>query len=78
MRYESLKNGYIDDLELALTASEPYSLRVRSSSRVGFLDFEVNAKRLNKLAAGLRAKGWTAPEITSKTNPDYFFQNQGR
>ena len=78
VRYESLKNGYIDDVELALSDSAPYALRVRSSSRVGFLDFNVNEKRLNRLAADLRARGWTAPEITAKTHPDYFAQNAGR
>ena len=78
VRYESLKNGYIDDVELALSDQQPYVLRVRSSSRVGFLDFNVNEKRLNRLAADLRARGWTAPEITAKTHPDYFAQNAGR
>ena len=78
VRYESLKNGYIDDLELALSDNAPYVLRVRSSSRVGFLDFNVNEKRLNRLAADLRARGWTVPEITAKTHPDYFAQNAGR
>ena len=78
VRYESLKNGYIDDVELALSENAPYVLRVRSSSRVGFLDFNVNEKRLNRLAADLRARGWAAPEITAKTHPDYFAQNAGR
>ena len=78
VRYESLKNGYIDDVEFALSDSAPYVLRVRSSSRVGFLDFNVNQKRLNRLAADLRARGWTVPEITAKTHPDYFAQNAGR
>ena len=36
--YESLKNGYIDDLEV-LVAADGKSAQVRSSSRVGFLDF---------------------------------------
>ena len=78
VRYESLKNGYIDDVELALSDNAPYVLRVRSSSRVGFLDFNVNAKRLNRLAADLRARGWAVPEISAKTHPDYFAQNAGR
>eukprot|EP00629_Pelagomonadales_sp_RCC1024_P004049 CAMPEP_0119266448 /NCGR_PEP_ID=MMETSP1329-20130426/4935_1 /TAXON_ID=114041 /ORGANISM="Genus nov. species nov., Strain RCC1024" /LENGTH=277 /DNA_ID=CAMNT_0007266327 /DNA_START=70 /DNA_END=900 /DNA_ORIENTATION=+ len=68
VRYESLKNGYIDDLELALSDAEPYVLRARSSSRVGFLDFEVNAKRLNRLGADLKARGWATAEITPKTH----------
>ena len=33
---------------------------VRSASRVGDSDFGVNGKRLNYIAAGLRAKGWEA------------------
>ena len=45
---------------------------VRSSSRVGFTDFGVNAARLNYLAARLREQGWTIAEITSKGYPDYF------
>jgi len=78
VRYESLKNGYIDDVELALSDQAPYALRVRSSSRVGFLDYNVNEKRLNRLAADLRGRGWSAPEITAKAHPDYFAQNAGR
>ena len=78
VRYESLKNGYIDDLELALSHTTPYVLRVRSASRVGFLDFEVNAKRLNKISADLRAAGWDAPAITPKTHGAYFAQNAAR
>ena len=78
VRFESLKNGYVGDLELALTHTQPYELRVRSSSRVGFLDFEVNAKRLNKISADLRAAGWDAPQITPKTHGAYFAQNAER
>ena len=52
--FESLKNGYIDDLELAVVEGGAKVL-VRSSSRVGFLDFGVNAKRLNFLSSKLRA-----------------------
>ena len=75
--FESLKNGYIDDLELAVVEGGAKVL-VRSSSRVGFLDFGVNAKRLNFLSSKLRAAGWTAPEINAKTHPDYFVQNYGK
>ena len=77
VQFESLKNGYIDDLELAVT-DDGAKVQVRSSSRVGFLDFGVNAKRLNFLSAKLRAAGWDAKEITSKTHPDYFLQNFGK
>lgn len=46
--------------------------QVRSSSRLGFLDLGVNAKRLNWISKALRAKGWTAPAITRDTHSDYF------
>lgn len=71
--FESLKNGYYDDVEFALT--ENNDLNVRSSSRVGYLDFQVNAKRLNYISAKLRALGWDAPAITPTTHPDYFEKN---
>lgn len=81
-QFEALKNGYVDDLEFALTPGEGgdgdvLELQVRSSSRVGFLDAGVNAKRLNFLALQLRAKGWDVLEITRKSHPDYFIQNYG-
>ena len=78
VRFESLKNGYVDDVELALTDAAPFALRVRSASRVGYLDYGVNAKRLNRLAADLRARGWDAPDVTPKTHPGYFAQNDAR
>lgn len=62
--------GFIDDVEFAVGATG--EVQVRSSSRVGYLDFQVNAKRLNWIAARLRSKGWIAAEITKKTHPDYF------
>jgi len=51
---------FVDDLEIAVGDS---SVDYRSSSRVGDSDFGVNAKRLNYLAAELRAKGWNAPGV---------------
>lgn len=71
-QFESLKKGYVDDLEIALGDR---GLLVRSSSRVGYSDRGVNAKRLNALASCLREKGWNAPEITASTHPDYFALN---
>jgi hypothetical protein len=47
-------------------------LQVRSSSRLGFLDLGVHAKRLNWISAQLRAKGWSAPKITAADYPEYF------
>ena len=71
VQFEALKKGYIDDVEFATRPDG--TVQVRSSSRVGTTDFGVNAKRLNCIAATLRAKGWTIDEISPKTHPDYFY-----
>jgi uncharacterized protein (DUF1499 family) len=71
VQYESLKSGFIDDVEFALVG-ESGEVQVRSSSRLGYLDFNVNAIRLNWLSGKLRAKGWSAPAITKATHPSYF------
>ena len=64
--------GFIDDVEFAVGAA---GVQVRSASRVGKIDFLVNAKRLNLISERLRANGWTAPAITQmKTHPEYFRQ----
>ena len=68
----SASQGFIDDVEFAMDATG--AVQVRSASRVGKLDFFVNAKRLNLLSEPLRAKGWTAPAISQKTHPEYFRQ----
>mmetsp|Transcript_24414 Transcript_24414/g.57279 ORF Transcript_24414/g.57279 Transcript_24414/m.57279 type:complete len:249 (-) Transcript_24414:59-805(-) len=74
-QFEALKNGYIDDLELAVVPGKE-GVQVRSSSRVGYLDFGVNAKRLNYLAKALREKGWNAEGVDLKTtHVDYATQN---
>eukprot|EP00617_Octactis_speculum_P021554 CAMPEP_0185753412 /NCGR_PEP_ID=MMETSP1174-20130828/12139_1 /TAXON_ID=35687 /ORGANISM="Dictyocha speculum, Strain CCMP1381" /LENGTH=130 /DNA_ID=CAMNT_0028431239 /DNA_START=33 /DNA_END=422 /DNA_ORIENTATION=- len=69
VQFESLKHGFIDDVEFVVTNGE---VQVRSSSRLGFLDLGVNAKRLNWISAELRAKSWTAAAITRADYPDYF------
>ena len=69
VQFESLKWGFIDDVEFAVNDGV---VQVRSSSRLGFLDLGVNAKRLNWISAELRAKGWTAAAITRAEYPDYF------
>ena len=75
VQFEALKNGYIDDLELAVVPGKE-GVQVRSSSRVGYLDFGVNAKRLNYLAKALREKGWNAEGVDLKTaHVDYATQN---
>ena len=60
------------DVEFAVAGDE---VQVRSSSRLGYLDFGVNAKRLNWIAGDLRKKGWRAEQITKATHPDYFAEN---
>lgn len=76
-QFESLKNGYIDDVEFAfIDGAGPRAVQVRSSSRLGYLDFGVNAKRLNYIAKDLRAKGWTAPGVDLETHRNYAIQNE--
>lgn len=70
-QFESLKKGYIDDVEFAV-AKGTDGIQVRSASRVGNTDFGVNAIRLNSLASQLRDKGWTIDEITENSHRDYW------
>lgn len=77
VQFESLKNGYIDDLELAyIDGMGDRSVQVRSSSRLGYLDYGVNAKRLNYIAKALRTKGWDAKGVDLETHVNYAIQNQ--
>jgi len=72
-QFESMKKGYIDDLEFAISSSpNGNEILVRSASRVGFTDFGVNAIRLNYLANGLRKRGWIIEEITPESHRDYW------
>jgi uncharacterized protein (DUF1499 family) len=89
VQFESLKNGYVDDLELAFIDSGSGSrggngdedttannaIQVRSSSRLGYLDFGVNAKRINYLAMKLRSKGWDAPGVEFERHKGYAEEN---
>lgn len=78
-QFESLRQGYIDDVEWALApGSDAPAVQVRSSSRLGYLDFGVNGLRLNAISKELRARGWTAPEITPKSHPQYWGANSPR
>jgi uncharacterized protein (DUF1499 family) len=74
VQFESLKNGYVDDFELA-TVGDDNAVQVRSSSRLGYLDFGVNAKRINYLAKALREKGWDAPGVPIETHSYYSGSN---
>ncbi len=77
VQFESLKNGYIDDLEMAyIDGMGERTIQVRSSSRLGYLDFGVNAKRLNYIAKALRTKGWDAKGVDLDTHTNYAIQNQ--
>lgn len=78
VQFESLKKGYIDDVEFAIapgtgkTAQEGLLL-VRSASRRGFQDYGVNALRLNHIAQELQKRGgWIAPQITAASHPAYW------
>lgn len=78
VQYESLKNGYIDDVEFAVIDDPRYGERqvqVRSSSRLGYLDYGVNAKRINAIAAALRAKSWKAEGVDYSTHTFYASEN---
>eukprot|EP00420_Gonyaulax_spinifera_P034784 CAMPEP_0197879556 /NCGR_PEP_ID=MMETSP1439-20131203/7613_1 /TAXON_ID=66791 /ORGANISM="Gonyaulax spinifera, Strain CCMP409" /LENGTH=306 /DNA_ID=CAMNT_0043499067 /DNA_START=62 /DNA_END=980 /DNA_ORIENTATION=+ len=80
-QFESIKVGYIDDVELLVRSDNDGKggeVRVRSASRQGFLDFGVNAKRLIRIATDLNAlEGgrWSVPLITNERYPDYIQQN---
>ena len=74
VQYESLKRGYRDDLEIAVNPDDGI-IQCKSSSRVGYLDYTVNSKRLNYIAKELQKKGFDAPLITSVSNPEYFEEN---
>ena len=77
IQFESLKNGYIDDVELAfIDGMGDRAIQVRSSSRLGYLDFGVNSKRLNYIAAKLRAKGWDAKGVDLSSHANYAIQNE--
>lgn len=74
-QFEALKNGYVDDVEFA-TIDGLEGVQVRSSSRLGYLDYGVNAKRLNFIAAALRKLGWEAEGVDFKKHADYADQNR--
>mgnify|MGYP001228875038 CR=1 FL=1 len=72
VQFEALKKGFIDDVEFAMGKGAKREVLVRSSSRVGYTDFGVNAVRLNYISASLREKGWKIDEITPKSHSDYW------
>jgi Protein of unknown function (DUF1499) len=77
VQYESLKNGYIDDVEFAVVDGYgPRQVQMRSSSRLGYLDFGVNSKRVNWIAKALREKGWEAEGVDYAKHESYAYENQ--
>jgi uncharacterized protein (DUF1499 family) len=77
VQFEALKNGYIDDVEFAyIEGYGERAVQVRSSSRVGYLDYGVNAKRVNWIAKELRGKGWDAVGVDFTTHRGYALENQ--
>ena len=76
IQYESLKRGYIDDVEIVV--NDDNTIQVGSSSRLGYLDYAVNAKRLNYIATQLQDKSnkkFDISFITQSTHPMYFESN---
>lgn len=51
-------------------------VHVRSSSRIGYLDYGVNAKRLNWIAQVLRNKGWIAEGVDYSSHRGYVIENE--
>jgi uncharacterized protein (DUF1499 family) len=89
VEFQALKNGYIDDVEFAVVNNDQLkgerdiqlvggdrAVQVRSSSRVGYLDYGVNAKRLNFIANALRTKGWDARGVDLDTHRGYAIDNE--
>ncbi|GKY90453.1 hypothetical protein MPSEU_000019100 [Mayamaea pseudoterrestris] len=78
VQFESMKNGYIDDVEFAVINDKRYKNRqvqVRSASRLGYLDYGVNAKRINAIAAALRLMSWEAVGVDYATHKYYASEN---
>eukprot|EP00966_Prymnesium_polylepis_P306639 7085868-Prymnesium_polylepis.2 len=73
VQYESRRRGYIDDMEFSLMGG---TVNVRTSSRLGYLDMGVNAKRFNWFANRLGGlAGWKTVPILSKGHEEYFSLN---
>ena len=76
VQFESYKNGYTDDFEVAKKGDE---WDVRSASRLGYLDYGVNAKRVNYIAKRLREEfKWTAVGVDLGTHREYAVLNEQR
>jgi len=73
VQFESGRKGYIDDMEFALGEGV---CNTRTSSRLGYLDYGVNAKRYEWFAQHLgNTRGWTTTPLRSKGHEQYFAEN---
>jgi len=74
VQFESRRRGYVDDFEMALKGGVAH---VRTSSRLGYLDIGVNAKRWNYFADELgKVSGWKTTPVRSKGHEEYFSLNR--
>lgn len=74
VQFESLRKGYIDDMEFALGGNG--ICNTRTSSRLGYLDLGVNAKRFQWFAEHLgQTPGWSTTPLRSKGHEEYFALN---
>lgn len=71
--FESRRKGFVDDMEFALSGGK---CEVRTSSRLGYLDLGVNAKRYAYFSEQLAKKGWSTTPLTSKGHEEYFSLNR--
>eukprot|EP00967_Tisochrysis_lutea_P006730 scaffold8008_cov34-Tisochrysis_lutea.AAC.6 len=73
VQFESMRKGYIDDVEFNLKGGV---CNFRTSSRLGYLDLGVNAKRYNYFADALGERnGWNTVPLRSKGHEEYFSLN---
>jgi len=71
-QFQSLRKGYIDDMEFAMSSG---TCNVRTSSRLGYADSGVNAKRYEWFADALKSKGWKTTPLRNKGHEGYFEEN---
>ena len=78
VQFQSLRKGYIDDMEFSLAAKTGVC-NVRTSSRLGYLDLGVNAKRYAWFAERLgKTAGWKTVPLKAAKHGEYFSQNNLR
>ena len=78
VQFQSLRKGYIDDMEFSLAAKTGVC-NVRTSSRLGYLDLGVNAKRYAWFADRLgKTAGWKTVPLKAAKHGEYFSQNNLR